>query len=148
MLPEVGPWPQLPLLAQFQQIVELQESARLLMDLGSSQRPDHQYRDLKVRLPARPAWPPGCAGLRGKRLQDIMETWRLRTPNEWERFSTWSNVLIWRNQIYNIVITAFKSYAEAAPHLYQLGYRDKAWNVNRRAPSPGPRQAAPVSRSC
>ena len=49
MLPEVGTWPQLPLMAQFQQLVELQESTRLLIDLGSTQRPDHQYRDLKVR---------------------------------------------------------------------------------------------------
>lgn len=68
---------------------------------------------------------------RKKMVQDIMETWRLRTPNEWERFSTWSDVLIWRNQIYNIVINAFKGYAELQPQLYQLGYRDKAWNVNR-----------------
>ena len=65
-----------------------------------------------------------------------METWRLRTPNEWERFSAWANVLIWRNQIYNIVINAFKNYADLAPQLYQLGYRDKAWNVNRRAAKP------------
>lgn len=51
MLPEVGTWPQLPLLAQFQQIVELQESVRLLMDLAASnQRQDQQYRDLKVPL--------------------------------------------------------------------------------------------------
>ena len=38
----------MPLLARFQQIVELQESARLIMDLGAAQRPDHHYRDLKV----------------------------------------------------------------------------------------------------
>ncbi|KAK9813189.1 hypothetical protein WJX72_010368 [[Myrmecia] bisecta] len=108
-LPEVGVVPLVPLLAQFQPLVELQESTRILMDLGSAQRPDHQYTDLK----------------------DIMETWRLRTPNEWERLSVWSNCMVWRNHIYNIVINAFKHLQEMVPHLHQLGYRDKAWSVNR-----------------
>ena len=57
--------------------------------------------------------------------QDIMETWRLRTPNEWEGLTTWGGVLVWRNAIYNIVINAFKGLADVAPHLHQLGYRDK-----------------------
>lgn len=63
--------------------------------------------------------------------QDIMETWRLRTPNEWDSFKIWSDVLIWRNQVYNIVINAFKDLNETNPQLYQLGYRDKAWTINK-----------------
>jgi hypothetical protein len=62
-------------------------------------------------------------------LQDILETWRLRTPNEWEPLSAWADVLTWRNAIYNVVINAFKNLGEMAPHLHQLGYRDKAWSV-------------------
>ena len=62
-----------------------------------------------------------------------METWRLRTPNVWEDFGSWSNLLVWRIQIYNIIIEAFKGYAEVNPVLYQMGYRDKAWSVNRCA---------------
>ena len=65
-------------------------------------------------------------------LKDILETWRLRTPNEWERVSTWSDVMLWRNVIYNIVINAFQSVKDVAPHLHQLGYRDRAWSVNRQ----------------
>lgn len=49
-----------------------------------------------------------------------METWRLRTPNEWERVSHWSDVLMWRNHIYNIVINAFKNVSEVAPQLHQV----------------------------
>ena len=64
-------------------------------------------------------------------LQDIMETWRLRTPNEWDDFKIWSDVLMWRNQIYSIVVNAFKDMSDTNPQLYQLGYRDKAWNVNK-----------------
>ena len=60
-------------------------------------------------------------------MQDILETWRLRTPNEWEQLTVWSDVLTWRNAIYNVIINAFKHMGELAPHLHQLGYKDKAW---------------------
>lgn len=50
-LPEMGVWPQLAVLQSFQQIVELQESSRLLVDLGLGGRPDHPYGELKVRIP-------------------------------------------------------------------------------------------------
>lgn len=68
-------------------------------------------------------------------LQDILETWRLRTPNEWERLGTWAGVLLWRNSIYNSVISSFKNLAEVNPVLHQLGYRDKAWSVNKCVPA-------------
>lgn len=47
----MGVWPQLAVLQSFQQIVELQESSRLLVDLGLGGRPDHPYGELKVRIP-------------------------------------------------------------------------------------------------
>ena len=58
--------------------------------------------------------------------QDILETWRLRTPNEYESLGHWGDVIMWRGHIYNIVINAFKNVADVAPQLHQLGYRDKA----------------------
>lgn len=63
-------------------------------------------------------------------MQDILETWRLRTPNEWEQLTVWSDVLTWRNAIYNVIINAFKHMGDLAPHLHQLGYKDKAWCVS------------------
>ena len=110
-LPDVGARARAPLAAAFQRVVELQESTRALVDLGSAQRPGHQYSELK----------------------DILETWRLRTPDGADALPAWADVLLWRNSIYNVVITAFKGLADAAPHLHQLGYRDKAWSVNRLA---------------
>lgn len=48
-MPPLGFWPQTPLLAQFQRIVELHESRRLLLELvRANQRPDHDYKELKV----------------------------------------------------------------------------------------------------
>jgi transformation/transcription domain-associated protein len=56
---------------------------------------------------------------------------RLRTPNEWDSLVHWQDVLLWRNYIYNVVIQAFNALSEVAPQLHQMGYRDKAWSVNK-----------------
>jgi transformation/transcription domain-associated protein len=56
---------------------------------------------------------------------------RLRTPNAWDSLVHWQDVLLWRNHIYNVVIGAFNSMQEIAPQLHQMGYRDKAWSVNK-----------------
>lgn len=111
-MPEICIMPSIPLLASFQQLTELSESSHILQDLSRAQGRgpiENQYSHLK----------------------DILETWRLRTPNEWEKVSTWSDIMLWRNVIYNIVINAFQSVKDVAPHLHQLGYRDRAWSVNR-----------------
>ncbi|GJS29218.1 transformation/transcription domain-associated protein-like protein isoform X2 [Tanacetum coccineum] len=119
-LPEMSIHARIPLLQQFQQLVEVQESARVIVDIangnklaGSSSVGVHGglYADLK----------------------DILETWRLRTPNEWDNLSVWYDLLQWRNEMYNAVIDAFKDFANTNSQLHHLGYRDKAWNVNKLA---------------
>ena len=111
-LPELSSEAHLPYLNIFQQLVELQESTRVLIELGSGQQqPQHSYNELK----------------------DILETWRLRLPNSWDPLCQWSEILQWRNHMYNIVINAFKGYQDISPQLHQLGYRDKAWCVNKLA---------------
>ncbi|KAH9611581.1 hypothetical protein KSS87_004438 [Heliosperma pusillum] len=119
-LPEMSVHARIPLLQQFQQLVEVQESARVLVDIangnkqaGSSNNGGHGgiYADLK----------------------DILETWRLRTPNEWDNMTVWYDLLQWRNEIYNAVIEAFKDFGTTNAQLHHLGYRDMAWNVNRLA---------------
>ena len=32
-------------------------------------------------------------------MQEICETWKLRTPNDWEPVHWWSQLLSWRNQV-------------------------------------------------
>lgn len=48
-------------------------------------------------------------------MQEICETWKLRTPNEWEPIQWWSQLLSWRNQ------------ARRLP--YQLGLPATRWIV-------------------
>ncbi|XP_074572437.1 uncharacterized protein LOC141828947 isoform X1 [Curcuma longa] len=118
-LPEFSVQSRTPLLQQFQQLVEVQESARILLDIANGNKQ-----------------PSGSSGgnisnMYGE-LKDILETWRLRTPNEWDNMSVWYELLQWRNEMYNVVIDAFKDYPQTNPQ-HHLGYRDKAWNVNKLA---------------
>ncbi|CAM6086543.1 unnamed protein product [Calypogeia fissa] len=45
----------------------------------------------------------------------------------------WNDLLLWRNHMYNTVINAFKNLSDTNPQLHQLGFRDKAWSVNKLA---------------
>ncbi|KAJ4714223.1 transformation/transcription domain-associated protein-like [Melia azedarach] len=119
-LPEMSVHARIPLLQQFQQLVEVQESSRILVDIANGSKVSGS----------------SAAGVHGNLyadLKDILETWRLRTPNEWDNMSVWYDLLQWRNEMYNSVIDAFKDFATTNPQLHHLGYRDKAWNVNKLA---------------
>jgi transformation/transcription domain-associated protein len=123
-LPELGAAAHVPSLHSFQVLVELQESTRVLVELSNAQRPQHQN-------------PGHCRTL----IQDVMETWRLRTPNKWDPVPWWNEVLTWRGYMYNIIAGAGKSLTEIHPQLLhhgghqldQLGLRDRAWGINKLA---------------
>ncbi|GMH24561.1 hypothetical protein Nepgr_026404 [Nepenthes gracilis] len=119
-LPEMSVHARIPLLQQFQQLVEVQESARVLMDIANGNK---QVANSAVS---------GNGGLYSD-LKDILETWRSRTPNEWDNMTVWFDLLQWRNEMYNAVIEAFKDLGTTNSQLHLLGYRDKAWNVNKLA---------------
>ncbi|KAL2497632.1 Phosphatidylinositol 3- and 4-kinase family protein with FAT domain [Abeliophyllum distichum] len=119
-LPEMSIHARIPLLQQFQQLVEVQESARIIVDIANGNK-----------LSAN-----SVVGVHGglyADLKDILETWRLRTPNEWDNMSVWYDLLQWRNEMYNVVIDAFKDFGNTNSQLHHLGFRDKAWNVNKLA---------------
>lgn len=119
-LPEMSIHARIPLLQQFQQLVEVQESARVIVDIANGNKLSGS----------------SSVGVHGglyADLKDILETWRLRTPNEWDNLSVWYDLLQWRNEMYNAVIDAFKDFGTTNSQLHHLGYRDKAWNVNKLA---------------
>jgi transformation/transcription domain-associated protein len=76
-LPEHSVQARTPLLQQFQQLVEVQESSRILMDIASGS---------KAQTPSNSGANPQSAFAD---LKDILETWRLRTPNEWDSMTVW-----------------------------------------------------------
>ncbi|XP_010444949.1 PREDICTED: transformation/transcription domain-associated protein-like [Camelina sativa] len=119
-LPEMSLHARVPLLQQFQQLVEVQESSRIYVDITNGSK-----------VPGNAAV--GGQGNHYADLKDILETWRLRTPNEWDNMTIWYDMLQWRNEMYNVVIDAFKDFITSNTQLHHLGYRDKAWNVNKLA---------------
>ncbi|KAA8531972.1 hypothetical protein F0562_006886 [Nyssa sinensis] len=119
-LPEMSVHARIPLLQQFEQLVEVQESARIIVDIANGSK--HSGSSVV-----------GVHGGVYADLKDILETWRLRTPNEWDNLSVWYDLLQWRNEMYNAVIDAFKDFGTTNSQLHHLGYRDKAWNVNKLA---------------
>jgi transformation/transcription domain-associated protein len=66
---------------------------------------------------------PCVGGLYAADLKDILETWRLTTPNDWDHLPVWFQ---WRNEMYNnnAVIDAF---ANTISHRHK-----EAWNVNNK----------------
>uniref|UniRef100_A0A5B6YTI9 Putative transcription-associated protein 1 n=1 Tax=Davidia involucrata TaxID=16924 RepID=A0A5B6YTI9_DAVIN len=119
-LPEMSVHARIPLLQQFEQLVEVQESARIIVDIANGSKLSGSSGV-------------GVHGGLYADLKDILETWRLRTPNEWDNLSVWYDLLQWRNEMYNVVIDAFKDFGTTNSQLHHLGYRDKAWNVNKLA---------------
>ena len=108
-MPESSPWSYAPVLHSFQKSTELMESWRVMMEFSMQGGHAGHYQDLK----------------------DIADTWKLRTPNDWEPIQWWSDILTWRNHVYNTTIRQFSNLQSVNPNLHQLGYRDKAWSVNR-----------------
>ncbi|VFQ99863.1 unnamed protein product [Cuscuta campestris] len=119
-LPDMSIHSRIPLLQQFQQLVEVQESSRIIVDIANGNK-----------IPGNSVV--GVHGAAYADLKDILETWRLRTPNEWDNLSVWYDLFQWRNEMYNAVIDAFKDFGSTNSQLHHLGYRDKAWNVNKLA---------------
>ena len=55
---------------------------------------------------------------------------------EWEPVRWWSDLLTWRNQVYNVTIRQFATMQTLAPSLHQMGYRcvrGLTWGERERA---------------
>jgi transformation/transcription domain-associated protein len=124
-LPETGANCHVPMLHAFHVITEIQESRKVMHELANCTRPGHQNPQHSRTL-----------------VQDVLETWRLRTPNDWDPIPWHNQVLSWRGFMHDMIAGAQKSIQEVHPNvashatghsLDQLGMRDRAWAVNRFA---------------
>ncbi|KAF9619194.1 hypothetical protein IFM89_005748 [Coptis chinensis] len=115
-LPELSLQPRIPLLQQFQQLLEAQESAKIIVGISSG----------SIKLSES-----SVADVHGyAEVKDIIETWRVRVPNKWDNIVCLYDLLQWRIEMYNVVINAFK---DRGRQIHQLGYCEKAWSVNTLA---------------
>lgn len=103
-----------PLLCLFQQVVELQEAAQVF---DSLQMTTAQTLEQRVN----------------GELKGIFTTWRDRLPNFWDDISVWSDLLAWRQHVFQAVTRVYMPMvqpAEGATHGYR-GYHETAWMINR-----------------
>ena len=81
-------------LQMFQNVVELEESVKIMQEITSASRRD--------------AFPAANFN-----FEQMMHAWRERTPNEWDGVSVWSDVLKWRSHMYQFVQKTFTNVPKA-----------------------------------
>jgi transformation/transcription domain-associated protein len=104
----------LPLLQMFQQCVELTEAAAVF---DSLQMTNQQNLELRVN----------------NDLKQIFQGWRDRLPNFWDDISVWSDLLAWRQHVFQAVTKVYVPLippGETATYGYR-GYHETAWTINR-----------------
>lgn len=113
----------IPLLQNFQQIVELQEAIQIFASLAvtTAQNLEKRSSDLKM----------------------LLQAWRERLPNICDDITIWSDLVAWRQNVFNAInkayiplITPGNQGSAAAGSTNTFGYRgyhETAWIINRFA---------------
>ncbi|KAF9222005.1 FAT-domain-containing protein [Gyrodon lividus] len=113
-----------PLLQHFQQFVELQEAVQIFGSLSTTnaQNLEKKSSDLKM----------------------VLQAWRERLPNLQDGISIWSDLVAWRQNVFNAINKAYiplisnnnQSGSAASTNVNTSGYRgyhETAWIINRFA---------------
>ena len=104
----------LPLLQMFQQCVELGEAAQVFDSLSMTNQ-----QNLEIRV--------------NSDLKTVFQTWRDRLPNFWDDIMVWSDLLAWRQHVFQSVTRVYVPLipqGETATFGYK-GYHETAWMINR-----------------
>ncbi|KAI0335467.1 atypical/PIKK/TRRAP protein kinase [Cubamyces sp. BRFM 1775] len=113
----------IPLLQHFQQFVELQEAVQIFASLASTnaQNLEKKSSDLKM----------------------LLQAWRERLPNVCDDITIWSDLVAWRQNVFNAINKAYiplispaNQGSAAAGSTNTFGYRgfhETAWIINRFA---------------
>jgi transformation/transcription domain-associated protein len=104
----------LPLLQMFQQTVELHEAATVFDSLAMTNQ-----SNLEMRV--------------NSDLKTVFQTWRDRLPNFWDDIMTWSDLLAWRQHVFQSVTRVYVPLipqGETATYGFK-GYHETAWMINR-----------------
>lgn len=86
-------------LVQFQQLIELQESARILGELNALSRHGNGSINVEQKI---------------ENVRLVLNTWRERLPSQHEPLSVWNDVLTWRNHVHAVVVNVLEALKEAA----------------------------------
>ncbi|KAI9486745.1 MAG: hypothetical protein EXX96DRAFT_53394 [Benjaminiella poitrasii] len=124
-LPHIVSQSHLPLLQVFQQYLELHESSQIFASLVNTNIQNFEQRSNELRT--------------------ILGSWRERMPNPWDDIDVWSDIVAWRQHIFNAINHTYMHLIPMIPaQLNQAalqggnpfayrGYHELSWIINRFA---------------
>lgn len=109
----------IPLLQNFQQMVELHDASVICQSLAQTNAGNLDQKSGELKL--------------------LLGTWRDRLPNVWDDITAWQDLVTWRQHIFTLINTTYlgllppsNGAAAGASYAYR-GYHETAWIINRFA---------------
>lgn len=113
----------IPLLQHFQQFVELQEAVTMFGSLSSTTAQNLEKKSTELKL--------------------VLQAWRERLPNLHDDISVWSDLIAWRQNVFNAINRQYLPLIQGSnaggnqnsnsATLGYRGYHESAWIINRFA---------------
>eukprot|EP00178_Gracilaria_changii_P010551 TRINITY_DN306_c0_g1_i1.p1 TRINITY_DN306_c0_g1~~TRINITY_DN306_c0_g1_i1.p1 ORF type:complete len:4478 (+),score=542.02 TRINITY_DN306_c0_g1_i1:496-13929(+) len=103
-----------PVLVQFQQLVELQESAQILGELNALSRHGSENVNVDQKI---------------EKVRMVLNTWRERLPSPHEPLRVWNELLLWRNHVHAVVVNVLEALKEAANQKIEAAQSSTAANA-------------------
>ena len=108
-LPRMPSCAHIPILQQFQKLVELKESTQILEEVNAQN-----------------------VGLSVSEVKNILLAWRERVPNKWEDILIWGDILFWRQFIFTKINAAYQSLPKSPNTAIPfIGFHETAWSINK-----------------
>ena len=109
----------IPILQNFQQLVELHDANVICASLGQTNQSNLDTKSQELKL--------------------LLGTWRDRLPNVWDDINAWQDLVNWRQHIFQLINKTYLNLLPPAPtsaagnsYAYR-GYHETAWIINRFA---------------
>ncbi|KAH8591080.1 hypothetical protein B0O99DRAFT_551034 [Bisporella sp. PMI_857] len=109
----------IPLLQNFQQLVELHDASVICQSLAQTNQANLDVKSGELKL--------------------LLGTWRDRLPNLWDDITAWNDLVVWRQHIFGLINTTYLALlppqgpnSNGASFAYR-GYHETAWIINRFA---------------
>jgi transformation/transcription domain-associated protein len=110
-----------PLLQHFQQFVELQEAVGIFGSLSTTNAQNLEKKSSELKM--------------------VLQAWRERLPNIHDDISIWSDLVAWRQNVFNAINKAYIPLIASTPQTSASttntygyrGYHETAWIINRFA---------------
>ena len=109
----------IPILQNFQQLVELHDASLICSSLAQTNQQNLDTKSQELKL--------------------LLGTWRDRLPNVWDDINAWQDLVTWRQHIFSIVNQTYLNLipqqggAAASNSFAYRGYHETAWIINRFA---------------